>query len=63
MQSNFAINNPHKAPMASPIYHKAAKFNELINQVLDSALSSYDDSSIDINSSPLNSKYLPVFTE
>lgn len=49
--------------MPSPIYHKAAKFNELINSVLDSALSSQDDSVLDMNSSPLNSKYLPIFTE
>lgn len=30
MQSTFAINNPHKLPMPSPVQHKAARFNELI---------------------------------
>lgn len=61
MQSSYAINNPHMAPMASPVQQKAAKFNELISQVLDYSLTSNDDSTLDYGKQ--SSKLLPEFIE
>lgn len=48
MKSSYAINNPFMPPMASPVHHKAAKMNEIIDQVMESSF--YEDSSLNYSS-------------
>lgn len=31
MKSSYAINNPYLPPILTPMQHKAAKFNEIID--------------------------------
>eukprot|EP00347_Sterkiella_histriomuscorum_P013006 403366373 len=41
MKSSYAINNPFMQPLASPLHQKAARMNEIIDQVMESSI--YED--------------------
>ena len=41
IKSSYAINNPFLPPLASPVHHKAARMNEIIDQVMESSF--YED--------------------
>ncbi len=41
MKSSHAINNPFMPPLASPVHLKAARMNEIIDQVMESSF--YDE--------------------